>query len=298
MIERLVVWGGKNQGLESHRWIQGSFFRNALKLGIQSVWCGDFPENAHHVTPGSTVISADVYGNYLPYVQGTDYVLHNYDGSHPVLQQVEPERLLRLQVWTSDAFGEEWDVCRQYDKWARILFEPWGADLLAEEFMEPVFNPQSRDVVFVGAVWGEKSESGELGNEATIQELRDACAQNGLSFVHKTHVSDAEMIETTRSARLAPSFQGAWQVAHGYLACRSFKQPSYGVLTVSNNPFFRRIFGSALIDGETVAELLGNALSLKRADYLEAVRAQQRTVRRYTFRESFAAIERALEEGR
>ena len=298
MIERLVVWGGKNQGLESHRWVHAAFHRNAPKLGIQSTWCGDFPENAHLVTPGSTVISADVYGNHLPFVQGVDYILHNYDSSHPVIQQVAPERLLRLQVWTTDAFGEEWDVCRQYDKWSRILFQPWGTDLLAEEFMEPVFNPQSRDVCFVGAIWGERSEAGELGNESTIQELRDACRDVGLNFVHKTHVSDAEMIETTRSARLAPSFQGQWQVEHGYLACRTFKNPSYGVLALSNNPTFRRIFGSALIDGGSVAELLGNALSLKRSDYLEAVRAQQRTVRRYTFRESFQAFERALEEGR
>ncbi len=224
--------------------------------------------------------------------------MHNFSADHRVMAQVEPERLLRLQVWTTDAQGVEWDVCRQYDREARILFQPWGTNLLAEEFMEPIFNPQSREVCFVGAVWGERSETGELGNEAVIGELKQACVQVGLTFVHKTHVSDAELVETTRAARLAPSFQGGWQVKHGYLACRSFKNPSYGVLTVSNNPFFRRIFGGAFLDGETVAELLGNALSLKRADYLDAVRAQQRTVRRYTFRESFQAIERALEEGR
>ncbi len=298
MINRLVVWGGKNQGLESHRWIHAAFHKNAAKLGILSTWCADRADNAHHITPGCTIISADVYGNNLPYVKNVDYVLHNFDGSHPVCQQAELERILRLQVWTSDAFGEEWDVCRQYDWTSRILFQPWGTDLLAEEFMEPVFNPQSREVCFVGAIWGEKSEAGELGNEAVIGELKQACAQVGLTFVHKTHVSDSELVETTRAARLAPSFQGGWQVQHGYLACRSFKNPSYGVLTVSNNPFFRRIFGGAFLDGETVAELLGNALSLKRADYLAAIRAQQRTVRRYTFRESFQAIERALEEGR
>ncbi len=300
MIRRLVVWGGAGRDLASHRWIHRAFAQTARKIGIETVHVEDDVHNLHYLKPGDTVIAADIWSEHLPVpaYPGIDWVLHNFNGDGDFCQSIAPEHILRLQTWTTDASGEEWDTCRQYDHEARTLFEPWGTDLLAEEFMEPVYNPQSRDIVFVGAIWGDPGVGVELGNESTIQELREACAQNGLSFVHKTHVSDAEMVETTRAARLAPSFQGQWQVEHGYLACRSFKQPSYGVLTVSNNPFFRRIFGGALIAGESVAELLGNALSLKRADYLDAVRAQQRTVRRYTFRESFAAIERALEEGR
>ncbi len=298
MIKHLVVWGGKNQGLESHRWIHKAFHENAGKLGILSTWCGDRADNAHHITPGCTVISADVYGENLPYVEDVDYVLHNFSAGHRVLEQVEPERLLRLQVWTTDASGETWDVCRQFDREARTLFQPWGSDLLAEEFLDPVFNPQSREVVFVGAIWGEKSASGELGNEAAIGELRAACADLGLNFRHLTHVSDMENMAAVRSARLAPTIVGGWQIEHGYLPCRAFKNPAYGTLMFTNSPQVQSLFAPAAFAAGSVRESLSQALTLRQQDYLDAVHAQQRVCRRYTYRESIQAIERALEEGR
>lgn len=276
-----------------------AFHETALKIGIDSIWVNDIDSSAKHaLEPGDTVIAADVTGRHLPYRGGVNYVLHNYSGDHPLCVSLAatPERLLRLQVWTTDACGEPWDHCRQFDRASRTLFQPWGSDLLAEEFLEPVFNPESRDITFVGAVWGEASPYGELGNKQTISELRELCVQRGLRFRHLTHVSDAKNRVAVRAARLAPAFAGGWQVAHGYLPCRYFKAAAYGVLAFGNVMEAETLFGCSSVADGTVAGTLDAALGLDRDLYLEIVRDQQRVAARYTYRESLESIERAFLE--
>lgn len=291
-MKSLIVWGGFSQGLESHRHIHGAFHENALKLGIDSRWVSD--HEGHDVPAGSTVISADIYGHHLPYFPDVRYVLHNFDASHPVIQQARPGQILRLQVWTTDATGEEWGTFRQFDRAGGILFQPWGTDLLAEEFMEPVFNPESRDVTFVGAIWGDRTAGVELGNESVMHELRAACIARQLKFRHLTQVDDDFMRQALRAARVTPALAGLWQVEHGYIPCRVFKLPSYGTLAFTNVLQASALLGMG--KPGTVEELLDRVLGLREATYLELVRWQQEVVARYTYRESLAAIDRAFEE--
>jgi hypothetical protein len=295
MIEKLVVWGGRH-GLESHRWIHRGFFSAAKKMGIPSVWVDDVYENQAELTPGAVVISADIWNRCIRAVPGVRYVLHNYDGSHPIFHQVEPERILRIQVWTNDAEGEDWGKCRAYHREGRVLFQPWGTDLLAEEFLDPVFNPHGRDVAFVGAVWSDVRGGQDLGNASMIDELRLTLADFGLRFVHLTQVSDEENMSAVRSGRLAPAFAGGWQVAHNYLPCRGFKNISYGVACLTNVPVMQELLGDTAIPGQTLDDVLRAALALHRVEYLNLVRAQQRVVANYSYRESLETIDRALEE--
>lgn len=309
MIKRLVVWGGRDS-LDSIRHCWRAFHENALKLGIDSIWVNDSdPAARHALRAGDTVLAADVTGKHLPYAPEVDYLLHNWDGAHPLAQALEttPQRLLRLQVWTMDATGEKWAPCRQFDREARTLFQAWGSDLLAEDFLKPVFNPSSLDITFVGAIWSDQHDGTELGNREVIDELRVACAQRGLKWRHLTQVGQGEMVALVREARLAPAFAGAWQVANGYLPCRAFKAPAYGVLGFTNVLQMESLYGAASVAvgsvGEClrveridVAATLDAALSLDRGRYLNLVREQQRVVADYTYRESILAIVRAFEE--
>lgn len=296
MIKRLVVWGGNGGDLASHRWIHRSFHLTARKMGIPTVWAQDSP--AYRPDAGDTVISADVWSAHLPYVHGVDYVLHNFDGGSPLCQALDdhPEHLLRLQVWTTDATGDEWAPCRQFDRSARTLFQPWGSDLLPEEFLEPVFNPQSREITFVGAIWSDIYQGAELGNVGMIEELKRLCVRHRLTFKHLTHIPDAQMIAETRAARLAPAFAGNWQREHGYIPCRALKTPAYGALAVCNIPAVQRLFPASMLQSSDIVVLFDDALSIKRGPYLNLVREQQRTVANYTYRSSLEAIDRALQE--
>ncbi len=292
------MWGGVSDG-NSLSYIWRAFHRNAHKLGIRSVWTDDLEDARQLLVPGVTVIGADLWGEHIgPAVPEVDYVLHNFSGDHELCRTVEPERLLRLQVYTSDAFGQAWAPFRLYDREGRILFAPWGCDLLPEEFMDPVFNPLSRDAVFVGSVWSDQYAGVELGNRDVIEETRLALADHGIKFSCRSNLSDAEMVAAVREARLAPAFAGQWQVEHNLLPCRPLKHPGYGALSLTNIPAFQDLFGGWMPTLGSIAEMVDSALSLRRAEYLGLVREQQRIVARYSYRESLQAIERALEEGR
>jgi hypothetical protein len=295
---RFVVWGGRRD-LHSHRHIHRHFARAAQALGIRAVWVEDEPAAREALVPGALVLAADVWSAHLgPALPGVSYVLHNFDGSHPLCRDLEesPERLLRLQVWTSDALGVSWGPARSYFHEGRTLFQPWGTDLLADEFLEPVCNDDSAEAVFVGAIWSDVANGEELGNEAAIGELRRALAVRRLRLEHLTQVSDAENVRAVRSARLAPGIAGGWQVAHDYLPCRVFKNVSYGALAITNVPALRALFSGRGLEAATVDGMIGEALELSRAEYLELVREQQRVVSQYTYRESLESIVRALGE--
>lgn len=292
MINSLVVWGGQ-EDLSSHRWIHRAYHETARKIGIRTKWLPNAPESNYLIEAGDTVLSADIFGDHLRPHKHVNYVLHNFSADHPVMQQTDPEHILRLQVWTHDAFGEEWDDCRQYSVEGRILFQPWGTDLLAEEFMDPVFNPLSRTAVFVGAVWTQEHQGADLGNTQSIETLRNVLREYGLTFQHRTQVSVAENIDAVREARLAPAIAGGWQVEHGYLPCRLFKNVSYGTLGFTNVETARFLLGE--LAGGSIETLIPAVVKLRKGEYEELVREQQRKVSNYTYRQSLEAISRAFE---
>lgn len=261
-------------------------------MGLESHWLPGTANDTSRIRGGDLVIAADVWSEHLgPAVPGARYVLHNFNAEHPVFHGLDDLDLVRLQVYTSSARGERLGPLRYWTAENRVLTQPWGSDLFAEEFYDPVFNAHSRDAAFVGAIWNTDNQ----GNTGTVRELEDALAANGLRFQHKTQVSEDEMIATIRGARIAPAFAGPWQVEHNYLPCRVFKNVAYGQVAVTNVPRFYDLFADCSLQGESIQELIREALTLKRGEWAEMVLAQQRVVARFTYRESLQTIERAFE---
>lgn len=293
-MKRLVIWGGR-QGMDSFRHIQRAYYQNAMKLGIDAIWCDDDPSSGQALKTGDTVIAVDVWNKHLPYKQGIDYVIHNFDATHPVCLG-DPENVLRLQVWTTEAFGEEWDKNRQYSREHRILFQPWGTDLLEGEFKSPIFNPNTNVVVFIGAVWSDNKRGEELGNEQSIDDVKSYCFEHGYNLRLLTQIPEQQMIDETRAACLAPTVVGGWQAHKGYLPCRAFKNVSYGVPVITNSFYVADLFNRAHTGG--TVEMMNDGLELNKNDYLERTREDQLVAARYTYKQSLESIERALEEGR
>lgn len=289
--KRLVCFGGKSTQ-HSHRHIWEAYQRTALKLGLQAAWVDDTKDGHNEIRAGDLVMCIDVWSEHLaPAVHGARYVLHNFGPEHEVLwSTLGPKQFLRLQVWTYHAHGERIGSCRYWCEENRTLQQPWGTDLLAEEFYEPAFNSTSRDAVFVGAVWNTDGQ----GNEPEIDELRAALKSNGLRFVHRTQIGAEEAITLTRAARMAPAIAGAWQVANGYLPCRVFKNVSYGQLAITNVGRFYDLFTDCSLQSETIPELVVEAMSLKRGEWADMVLCQQKVVAQFTYRESLAAIDKVF----
>jgi SAM-dependent methyltransferase len=293
--DRFVFWGFRSS-LDSMRHIFRHFIHALERWGRETLWIEDDPANLELLRRGDLIFAVDVEGKALRAVQRVDYVLHNFDGEHPVWEGLHDWRFLRLQTYTHDAeeYGVAWGSVRRYDREQRTLFQPWGTDLLVEEFMEPVFNGSSHEAAFVGAVW----DDGGLGNVYAIRELEEALTARDMKLRYLTQVTDEENVEAVRSARIAPALAGIWQAERNYLPCRTFKNVSYGALAITNVPKFREIFAGCRLKAETIPDLVEEALSLSKKDYLELVAAQQQIVALYTYRESLEAIGRALEEGK
>jgi spore maturation protein CgeB len=102
-------------------------------------------------------------------------------------------------------------------------------------------------------------------------------------------VTQEQHEQLIRGARFAPALQGAWQVDHGYIPCRLFKNISYSQLGVSNNPSALDLFAPdeivfaprlpELVEGMLRAEHDGSWLEMGRRA-LERVRDNHTYVNR------------------
>lgn len=294
--KRFVLWG-LTEGRDSFRHIHRHYKYALDRLEKPVVWLPDADESREELEKGDLVFAVDIasarLGSAVPKV---DYVLHNFGPAYPVWDGLEEERFLRLQVYTNacERYGVEWAPARRYNRSERILFQPWGTDLLEEDFLPPVFEPDSREVPFAGSVWDGDGQ----GNMAAVDELKRIVDAHRLVFRHYQHISDHENVRAMRFARLAPAITGAWQVEQDYLPCRVFKNVSYGTLALTNVPKFRELFANCFTSWGSVSQIITDALQLSRDDYLGLVHEQQKVVARYTYKQSLESIERALEEGR
>lgn len=290
----VVLWGLAEPTGDSFRHIWRHFAHALERLDKPYVWVPDADEWRESIRTGDLVFAVDVAAQHLgPPIPGADYLLHNILDSHPVRDGLDPGRCVYLQVWTSDCAerGESWGPVRRWDSHSHVLYQPWGTDLMPDEFYPPIYNGESKMAAFVGSVWDGHGQ----GNVDAIRELQVALERHGLEFVHRAGVDDSTNAELVRASRIAPAVTGQWQVQHEYLPCRVWKNVSYGALAVTNVPTFRQLIGWEPHGG--IAEIVESALALDEDDYLYLVRQQQEIVARdYTYANSLATIERAFEE--
>jgi hypothetical protein len=189
--------------------------------------------------------------------------------------------------------GEKWDEVTFFDSATRTLYQPWATDLLAREFKEPVLDRSGRIVFWIGSVWDDALGRGNV-NE--IQILKDILEVRGIRFVHLRGISDSLSIRYVRNSLIAPAIVGRWQMRNNYLPCRMWKNISYGQLGVSNVRKFADIFEDCVVRGESIEELIDNALSLPFGTYRDMIYRQQETVKeRHTYVNRLLNIIKAFE---
>lgn len=288
-FNKIVIWGLRKK-YHTHRHIHQGFYETLKKIGAKVVWVEDEQENAKFIESNDLVISAEVYGKMvpqknsladysLPIRDDVFYCLHNYK---PVFyEKLKKENLLHLQVYSSNAekLTTKIDSVTFFDESLRILYQPWGTSLLPAEFKKPTFS-KSPFVFWVGSVWNDKNNHGNL-NE--IAELKEVLKKNNLKFVKVRFVPDWVNTFLVRRSRIAPAIAGRIQVEINYLPCRMFKNISYGQLGISNVKKFNEIFVGCSLEGNSIEELIDKSLSLSKKEYLEMVRLQQEIVFNHTY---------------
>ena len=208
--------------------------------------------------------------------------------------KLNTKNYINLQIYKNEVLQikdiEKWGAARYFDVKTKTLYQPWGTNLLAKEFKKPTFNKNSL-VFWVGSVWNDKNNQGNI-NE--INELRTVLNAYKLKFINIRFIPDWLNILLIRNSRIAPAISGKSQVEMDYPPCRLFKNISYGQLGISNVSKSKEILGDNSVKGNSIEELIENALSLSKEEYISKIKAQQEIVKKYTYKESLENIIRAL----
>jgi hypothetical protein len=301
-IHKIVIWGLRKK-YHTHRYIHKAFYENAKKLGYNVIWVEDEKENAKYIEPGDLIISAEPVGKMvpekftfeeynLPVRNDVWYCLHNFKDVFK--NRIQSDRFINLAVYQSKAEQipniERWGTATFFDRQTRTLYQPWGTDLLAEEFKKPTFH-KGKFVFWIGSIWNNTANQ---GNKGAIAELKSALHAHALYFVHLRFIPDWLNVFFVRHSRIAPAIAGKYQTEIDYLPCRMFKNISYGQLGITNVAKFKDILGKSFIEGKTMDALLEKSLSLSKEEYKNIVRAQQEIIKNYTYKQSIENIIKAL----
>ncbi len=295
-IKRIVIWGLRKK-YHTHRHIHQAFYKNAMKLGYKTIWVEDEKKSQKYIQPGDLIIASEVQGKMippkvafedysLPIRDDVKYCLHNYQDVFK--KQLKQDLYINLQVYVNDSENSDTkiDTARYFNTETRTLYQPWGTDLLPNEFKKPVYN-NSKFVFWIGSIWNNSLNQGNL-NE--INELKSALRNRGIYFIKLRFIPDILNIFFIRRSRIAPAIAGRFQVNANYLPCRMFKNISYGQLGITNVIKFKDILGNTFIQGESIEEMVENSLNFSKEEYLERTKAQQDIIKNYTYKKSIETI--------
>ena len=88
------------------------------------------------------------------------------------------------------------------------------------------------------------------------------CNKNNITYnsfggFNNRNVSSEKNMELIQESILAPAIQEHWQVEHGYIPCRVFKNLSYGKMALTNNKFVNEmIFDNKLLYNTDIHKLM------------------------------------------
>jgi len=293
---KIIIWGLRKK-YHTHRHIHQAFYKNAKKLGYKTIWVEDDRKNSKYIESGDLVISAEVQGKMvkeknkiedykLPIKGGVYYCLHNF--KEIFRNKIDKNHLIDLQVYTTERVtGSDIKLgpATYFNTKTRVLYQPWGTDLLPEEFKKPVFN-KNKLVFWIGSVWNNIQNQGNLDE---IKRLKISLFKNKIRFIKVRFIPDFLNIFLIRKSRIAPAIAGKYQVDVNYLPCRMFKNISYGQLGFSNVKKFNDILGECSING-TIEEMVEKILKLSEKEYKDLVLKQQLIIKNYTYKNSLENI--------
>lgn len=229
-LQNLVIWGHPLHS-HTHSYIHEAFFLTGKYLRIPTFWVpqvcyyknekvdlGYFPiENSLFITEGQVV-------DDIPESNTSFYIFHNV--TDRVGLKINSTQILNLQVFNKDAIQHGFPVFDMYHRLEiddRAIYMPWATNLLPHEFFQPV-DLQNKEN-FVNIV-------GQDGYEDTIHTFVNSC---GIPLNRKSGLSYSDAIDHVRNGKCAPSIITKQQKQMKYIPCRTFKNISYGQISVTNS---------------------------------------------------------------
>ena len=288
IYDNIVFWGLKNSHI-SHKFIFKSYCEVLDRLGVSYHWVDD--EAPDRGCGANDLVF--IYGGARnldraiaddPYI--IDFHVLNAPSTNEAISEDVRERIINSPKRMSDIEhhavtaedGERLDALSHFCPKRRLLAQPWGTDLHPDNFMPAARNFCSTDVVFNGSVWKSR-----WGNLEEIIALRDACEDHGLDLHELNNAKGLQNTYLIWGSRFAPTIAGRGQAAAGYLACRFFKNISYGQYCFSNVPLARELLENHVVMADSdLGGAVGKILALHPDAWSEGIAHQQQIVGHYT----------------
>lgn len=252
MIKKAIVWG---VGLHQHTnsYVYAGFYKAFKHMGFDAYWLNKDSDVSGMDFSNSLFITEGQHDANIPLRNDCKYVIHNCGPKYA--QALPCENYMSLQVYTNDVIKhgakkvEDGVYFLKTDSNDRVLFQPWATDLLPHEIdLEWAKKTRTRRIHWIGTIGG-----GQFGNENEINAFKAAAAGAGVSFHHRAPGSTSfeENKTLIQQSYLAPSIHGTWQTQNGYIACRVFKNISYGHLGCTNSKMAHEVLqGKMVLNGD------------------------------------------------
>lgn len=285
--KRICVWGHPLHS-HTHSYVHAAFVKAFRAMGFETFWLKDGDDAGAVDCPETLFLTEGQVDAAMPARKDCWYVLHNC--KQPKYGEVPKERRLSLQVYTDACLRHSPD---KIDDGVYFqdghLYQPWATDLLPHEIdLAWAGFPRGSETYWVGTVGG-----GRFGNECEIAGFKRACEENKIRWIRYGSISFQENLELVRKSWMAPAIHGTWQCQNGYVACRVFKNISYGALGVTNCEAAQRIMEGSLVYNKDSYQMAQDAMPV--LGNRERVREQMKLVRdKHTYLNRIKTILRAM----
>lgn len=246
-LRQVIIWGHKNNG-HTHSYIHAAYYRAFQALGYETYYFkdSDIVRLKNFNFENSLFFTEDQDQKNIPLIKSSKYILH-----HVKTAKYDAEGISYIQLgnylqdcdrgaspYFPNGSVQKINDCAFWDEKNRIIYQPWGTDLLPAE-IDPenisYFDPTRTSIQYIGGVYPY--------NQDSISQLSRAAAERGVKFITGQNIPDRKVYDLVRNSYLTVDLRGPWHLECGYLPCRVFKNLSYGKFIGVNSPNVKNIFG-------------------------------------------------------
>tara|TARA_Y100000034_G_C6877497_1_gene401547 strand:+ start:395 stop:1366 length:972 start_codon:yes stop_codon:yes gene_type:complete len=290
---KAIVWGFPLH-THTHSYVHAAVFKAFQRLGYDAYWFhdGDYPSDFDF---SNCIFYTEGYADKnIPINKSSTYFVHVCINPKKYLDR--ECRLIDIRYNVSEIFDVNYHYVRDPEKVTKIsdclyyeklkddsglinrqfpgqeidyeaAYLTWATDLFPEEIKDEFADIQREPSVY----W-----LGTLG-PSNIDEVRpfaEQCFKNGIQFVHNDPWSKPlefdEAMRLTQVSYLAPDIRGSGDhpvhtgtnhLKTGYVACRQFKNISYGQLGMTNSETAQRVLEGTLIYNSDTAALFHDGMA-------------------------------------
>lgn len=251
MFNKVIIYGHKLH-THTHSYIHQAFYQTFRRKGFETYWFDSSDDLGQMDLSNSLFLTEGQVTKNIPVRSDCKYLLHFVEKEDIQNLGIKQENLLNFRFFENKSKTyEKVNDFSYYDPEKKELFLPWAATLFPEQIekcVPRVFNPEARDVNFIGSIWSV--------NQDYILSFEKSCKKHGKNFVWRRLLSDKEYYYYTINSYATIDFRGKVHLEIGYLPCRIFKSLSCGIPPGTNSPFVKQAFGDYVYYNANSEEIL------------------------------------------